>query len=136
MPHFSVLSDYRDFIGFYSSSRNSCWSDSHILYGFIEGIRFGWVEKNLLMLIMSKLTFLFSCFSQALVPSILMNIYVVGLNQLFDVEIDKVILRLRLFWLQKVLCWKIFSIGWKHFSTFGLNEKSPMAGDLRWRQKQ
>lgn len=28
--------------------------------------------------------------SQALAPSILMNIYVVGLNQLFDVEIDKV----------------------------------------------
>ncbi|KAJ6354716.1 hypothetical protein OIU77_005342 [Salix suchowensis] len=27
---------------------------------------------------------------QALVPSVLMNIYVVGLNQLFDVEIDKV----------------------------------------------
>lgn len=28
---------------------------------------------------------------QALVPSVLMNIYVVGLNQLFDVGIDKVI---------------------------------------------
>lgn len=60
--HF-CLSDCRDIIGFSSSCRNNCWSVSHILYGFIEGTRFGYVEKNLPVLIMSKLTFffLFSC---------------------------------------------------------------------------
>jgi len=50
-------------------------------------VNFGQVEMNLHT--STKLTFLFS-YCQALVPSILMNIYIVGLNQLFDVEIDKV----------------------------------------------
>ena len=30
------------------------------------------------------------CLLQALIPSLLMNVHIVGLNQIFDVEIDKV----------------------------------------------
>ncbi|MCE3215055.1 hypothetical protein HAX54_000705 [Datura stramonium] len=35
-------------------------------------------------------SFQFPSITKALIPSLLMNVYVVGLNQLFDVEIDKV----------------------------------------------
>lgn len=40
---------------------------------------------------------LLTLFSQAIVAALLMNIYIVGLNQLSDIEIDKVLMLIYLF---------------------------------------